>query len=177
MMLISKQLITILTQHDARLWEKFFPHVPLVAHQGVVRSSALERVAVSPQPIPAAELNPQPLPPAEIFLDASADAARGMAQAAIIAEQMGASPHKALAKSIDDWCGTPPRPFPWPRPWPGPWVRGRDDDGPRREWDAASGQLVGAMTLASIAARMDEGEAQKAIEEAAEQLFGAATGE
>jgi hypothetical protein len=165
-MAISKQLITILTRHDSRLWEKFFPHVPLVAHQGVVRSATLERVA----------LNPQPLPPAEIFLDAAADAARGMAQAAIMAEQMGASPHKALAKSIDDWCGTPPRPFPWPRPWPGPWVLGRGDDGPRPEWDAASGQLVGAMTLAGIAARMDEGEAQKAIEQAAEQLFVTATG-
>ena len=166
-MAISKQLVTIFARHDPRLWDLFFPHLPLIAHQGAARASKLEQVG----------LNPQPLPPIELYLAASADAAHGMAQAAITAERIGAEPRKALAESIEDWCGSSPRPWPWPRPWPGPWPPRRHDDEPHPEWDIAAGQLVGAMTLAGIAARMDEGDAQQAIEQAAEQLFSVATAE
>jgi hypothetical protein len=32
------------------------------------------------------------------------------------------SSNTALAQIIDDWCGTPPRKYPWPWPGPPPWV-------------------------------------------------------
>jgi hypothetical protein len=121
-------------------------------------------------------LNPQPLPPKEAFLVASAAAARDMAQAVISAEAAGSSTRELLARSIEDWCGTP-HPWPWPWPWPGPWPPVGPDPEPHPEWDFAASRLVGALTLGGMAARMREGESRAALEEAADQLLDAALAE
>jgi hypothetical protein len=38
------------------------------------------------------------------------------------AEQVVAAVDTAVAKFLDDYCGTPPRAIPWPFPGPPPWV-------------------------------------------------------
>lgn len=37
-------------------------------------------------------------------------------------EEMFKSAHLAIEAILDDWCGTPPRRYPWPWPGPPPWV-------------------------------------------------------
>jgi hypothetical protein len=48
------------------------------------------------------------------------------------------------------------------------------DPEPHPEWDFDASRLVGSLTLASVAARMKDGEARIAIEQGAEQLLDAA---
>jgi hypothetical protein len=36
--------------------------------------------------------------------------------------QLEQSASRSIAQALDDWCGTPPRFFPWPWPGPPPWV-------------------------------------------------------
>jgi len=73
-----------------------------------------------------AALNPQPLPPRIALVAALGQEL--IARAELIGESAARSGHSGAAAGyvtdlIDDWCGTPPRRFPWP--WPGPrpnWV-------------------------------------------------------
>jgi hypothetical protein len=65
-------------------------------------------------------LNPQPLPPRVAMVATLAEAA--IARAELLGDmaqgerRQGAGAYVMML--IDDWCGTPPRKFPWP--WPGP---------------------------------------------------------
>jgi hypothetical protein len=88
-------------------------------------------------------LNPQPLPPRVAIVAALGQAAVARAEligeAALAAGREGAG-GAYLVGLIDDWCGTPPRPFPWP--WPGP----------RPEWAL---DVVGPCDHAVMAGVMD----------------------
>jgi hypothetical protein len=133
-------------------FDAIFPHGPILSHR-------------------AAELNPQPLPPKQQLLVASAAVAHDIAHAAVIAEAAGSgSPAKLVARAVDDWCGTRPRPLPipWPGPWPFPWP---PEPEPHPDWDIGLSRVVGALTLASVASRLDEGELQDALAKGAEQLL------
>jgi hypothetical protein len=118
----------------------------------------------------AADLNPQPLPPKEQLLVASAAVAHDIASAAVGAEAAGGSASKLVARAVDDWCGTRPRhiPIPWPGPWPFPWP---PEPEPHPDWDIGLSRVVGALSLASVAARLEEGELQDALAKGAEQLL------
>jgi hypothetical protein len=76
----------------------------------------------------------------------------------------------ARLAAVDDWCGTrPPRiPIPWPGPWPFPWP---PEPEPHPDWDVGLSRVVGALTLASVASRLGEGELQDALAKGAEQLL------
>jgi hypothetical protein len=117
-----------------------------------------------------ADLNPQPLPPKEQLLVASAAVAHDIASAAVGAEAAGGGASKLVARAVDDWCGTRPRhiPIPWPGPWPFPWP---PEPEPHPDWDIGLSRVVGALSLASVAARLEEGELQDALARGAEQLL------
>lgn len=80
-----------------------------------------------------AALNPQPLPPRFAYVAALGHAAVLRAEligelSAELGDRAGSAQTRGasryLSDLLDDWCGTPPRPFPWP--WPGPrpeWAR------------------------------------------------------
>jgi hypothetical protein len=152
------RLLVILGRINPAIWDAIIPHGP--AHAALSAAAAGSEV----------ELNPQPLPPAPALQVASAKVAKEIAQAAIAAEASGhEGASKIVARAIDEWCGTPPghAPIPWPGPWPFPWKPDRQDP----ELDVEASQLVGALTLASIASRMAKGEAQTALAAGAEQLL------
>lgn len=93
-------------------------------------------------------LNPQPLPPRVRLVAAMGQAA--LSRAELIGEAAARSGHSGIAGRymldlIDDWCGTPPRKFPWPRP------------GPRPEWAAAEIGALDHLILASILKQALEG--------------------
>jgi hypothetical protein len=163
-MAVARQLITILARINPHLWEIPHPHEP-----GILRASVGSR-------FDQVMLNPQPLPPKAAFLAASAAAANDMAKAVIAAEAGGTSSREVLSRAIDEWCGTS-HPWPWPWPWPGPWPPVGPDPEPHPEWDFAASRLVGALTLAGVAARMREGDGRAALEEAADRLLDAALAE
>lgn len=104
---------------------------------------------------------------------ASAEAAKEIARAASAADAAG-NPEAAaiILRAVDEWCGTPPKRFPWPKPWPGPWPPELEEEGEGEEImpNADTSQLIGALTLASIASRMAEGELRDALDKGAEQL-------
>ena len=78
--------------------DAIFPHGPVLSHRSR-----------------AADLNPQPLPPKEQLLVASAAVAHDIAFAAVSAEAAGTgSAARLVARAVDDWCGTRPRPLPDP---------------------------------------------------------------
>jgi hypothetical protein len=98
--------------------------------------------------------------------------AHQIANAAIAAEAAGEkAAGRIVARAVDDWCGTKPRPWPipWPGPWPFPWP-GPDPD-PDPVWNVAQSRVVGALTLAAIASRLADGPAQTALSEGAEKLL------
>ena len=77
-------------------------------------------------------LNPQPLPPspppelllgAQLALAILTDFMAAVAQAQWLGTQASRAMSHRLAALIDDWCGTPPRPWPRPKskPQPDPW--------------------------------------------------------
>jgi|GEM_PF-1690731 len=118
------------------------------------------------------EPNPQPSSADHELQVASADVAHEVAQAAIAAEAAGmGSGVEMVRKAIAAWCGTPPPPppfpWPWPEPWPRPWRPGEQEPAV----DVGASQAVGAMTLASIASRMPEGELRDAFAEGSAQLL------
>jgi hypothetical protein len=152
------RLLVALGHINPAIWDAIIPHGP--AHISI--SSKGAEVA----------LNPQPLPPLEL---ASVKVANQIAQAAIAAEAAGNDSGPAIvSRAIDDWCGNSPHhfPIPWPGPWPFPWAPHRGD----AELDAEASQTIGALTLASVASRMADGDVRNALADGAEQLLQAAVG-
>ena len=148
------RFLAMLTHINPAIWDAIIPHGP--AHAGI---SAV-----------ATELNPQPLPPVAKLQLASAEVAKEIAHTAIAAAAAGASEAPAIVtRAIDDWCGNSPKhlPIPWPRPWPFPWMPEHGE----AELNAGPSQIVGALTLASVAARMEEGELRDALGDGAERLL------
>jgi hypothetical protein len=146
------QLSAVLRKIPPEAFDAIFPHGPVLKHR-------------------AAELNPQPLPPKEQLLVASAAVAQDIAFAAVSAQAAGSgSAARLVASAIDDWCGTrPPHiPIPWPGPWPFPWP---PEPEPHPDWDIGAMRVVGALSLASVASRLEEGELQDALAKGAEQLL------
>jgi hypothetical protein len=145
------RLLAVLGKINPAVWDAIIPHGPAVAHR--------------------AALNPQPLPPGEAFLHASAAVAQDIAYAAISAEAAGSdAAGRIVSDAIDDWCGNRPRPIPWPHPWPFPWP---PEPEPHPDWDVAASRVVGALSLASMASRLEDGPARDALAKGAEQLLDA----
>jgi hypothetical protein len=155
------RLLAVLGKIDPAVWDAIIPHGPV------------QRLSVARSFRPGAELvalNPQPLPPKEAFLVESAAVAHDIAYAAISAEAAGSDAvARLVGDAIDDWCGTRPRPFPWPYPWPFPWPD--PDPEPNPDWDIGASRVVGALSLAGVASRLDEGPARDALTKGAEQLL------
>ncbi len=147
--------LTVIGRIPPQAWDAIIPHGARVS----VRNPA-ELVA----------LNPQPLPPKEAMLRASAEVAHDIASAAVFAEAAGGEPGRLVSQVIDDWCGTRPRPFPWPHPFPFPWP---PEPEPHPDWDIGASRVVGALTLAQVASRMEDGPARDALAKGAEQLLDA----
>lgn len=149
----------------ARIHPEIWDIIPRGPQSRYLAASMLERVSLNPQPLPpgaAVELNPQPLPPVQLQLEALV-VAHEIVAAAIATQAGGGSGAKLVAAVTDDWCGTPPRP--WPGPWPGPQF------GPRPEpWLIATAHLIGSLVFASIAERMDDGELKSSLQQGAGQL-------
>lgn len=148
------RLLAILGRINPAIWDWIIPHGPAHASFAEVET----------------ELNPQPLPPAAKLQLASAEVAKEIAHATILAAASGGSEARAIvSRAVDDWCGNSPKhlPIPWPSPWPFPWMPGHDD----AELDVEASRVVGAFTLASIAARMADGEVRDALGDGAEQLL------
>jgi hypothetical protein len=147
------RLLAVLGRINPAALDAIFPHGPVDPH------GAVARVA----------LNPQPLPPKEAFLNASAAVANDIAFAAISAEAAGSdAAARIVSKAVDDWCGNSPRPIPWPHPWPFPWP---PEPEPHPDWDVAASRVVGALTLASVASRLEDGPTRDALAKGAEQLL------
>jgi len=125
----------------------------------------------------AVELNPQPIPPGHQIQFAAARAAHEIGLAAIAAEAAGTDEGAArlVSRAVEDWCGTPPGhiPIPWPRDWPIPLLLAPDPE----PWSIATMRTVAAMTFASIASRIADGEAREALAQGAERLLDAALAE
>jgi hypothetical protein len=152
------RLLAVLGKVNPAVWDAIIPHGPVVAHS-------------------ALELNPQPLPPKQELLLASAAVAHDIAFAAVSAEAAGAdSAARIVSRAIDDWCGTrPPHiPIPWPGPWPFPWP---PEPEPHPDWDIGASRVVGALALASVASRLEAGDARDALDKGAEQLLDAGLGQ
>lgn len=151
------QLLAKLGHINPAIWDAIIPHGP--AH-----------IAISTAEV--GELNPQPLPPAAKLQLASAEVAQEIARAASAADAAGNPEAKSIIlRSVDDRCGTPP----WPKSWQGP--RPPKGEGGEEEEimpNADTSQLIGALTLASIASRMAKGELRDGLEQGAEQLAEAA---
>jgi hypothetical protein len=147
-------LLVKLGHINPAIFDAIFPHGP--AHIAISAATA-------------AELNPQPIPPGKRLQLASVEVAKEIARAASAAEASG-NPEAAaiVSRAVEEWCGTPP----WPKPWPGPWPPELEEEGEGEEImpNADTSQLVGALTLASIASRMAEGELRDALNKGAEQL-------
>src|SRR4051794_11001409 len=156
------RLLAVLSRINPAVWDAIIPHGPVQAHAVTARRLS---------PGAAVALNPQPLPPKEALLLESAAVARDIAFAAVSAEAAGNdAAGRLVARAVDDWCGTHPRhlPIPWPGPWPFPWP---PDPEPNPDWDIGASRVVGALTLASVAARLGEGDARDALAKGAEQLL------
>ena len=140
------RLLAVLGRINPAVWDAIIPHGP-----------------VGPQRV---ALNPQPLPPKEAMLRAAAEVAHDIAFAAAA----GGEPGRLVSDVIDDWCGTKPRPFPWPHPFPFPWP---PEPEPHPDWDIGASRVVGALTLAQVASRMEDGPARDALAKGAEQVLDA----
>ena len=156
------RLMTVIGRINPAIWDAIVPMGP--RYQSVSRASRASWV----------ELNPQPIPPGHEAQFAAARVANEIALAAVAAEAAGVpeGAGRIVSRAIDDWCGTAPRhiPIPWPGPWPGP--PGVEPD--PSPWLVASTRLVGALTLASVASRIAEGDAREVLARGAEQLLEAA---
>lgn len=154
------RLLAVLGRINPRIWDAIIPHGPVLASSAFRAESKASAV----------ELNPQPIPPGHELLLASAAVAQNIAFAAVAAEAAGTEGgSRIVMRAVDDWCGTrPPHiPIPWPGPWPFPW----SEPEPHPDWDVGASRVVGALTLASIASRLAEGEARDALAKGAEQLL------
>ena len=153
-----QNLLSIIGTIHPEIWDAIIPHGPRVR---VV--SALEKVA----------LNPQPLPPRETLLVGAAEMAHEVVRLAVASEAQGASSSAFVSEIIDDWCGTSwPRKWPWP--WPGP-RSGTDTEGPHPEpWDVKTARVIGAVIFASVASRLSSGDLRTAFADGADRLAEAA---
>jgi hypothetical protein len=154
------RLTAVLARIPPEAWDAIIPHGPVIRRMGAARRFG---------PI-LSELNPQPLPPKARFLVASAAVAQELASAAVAAEAAGSDVSSVVARAVDEWCGTPRGrfPVPWPRPFPFPWP---PDPEPHPEWDVEASRVVGALTLAALASRLDDGDAREALAGGAEKLM------
>jgi hypothetical protein len=162
------RLLAVLGKINPAVYDAIFPHGPVGPHGIAVRRFSLGAEVA---------LNPQPLPPKEALLVASAEVAHDIASAAISAQAAGTDgAGRLVAQVIDEWCGTRPRPLPipWPNPWPFPWP---PEPEPHPDWDIGASRVVGALTLAAVASRMQDGEARDALAKGAEQLLDAGLAE
>ena len=162
------RLLAVLGKINPAVYDAIFPHGPVGPHGLAVRRFS-----------PGAEvgLNPQPLPPKEALLVASAEVAHDIAFAAVSAQAAGTDgAGRLVAQAIDEWCGTRPRPLPipWPGPWPFPWP---PEPEPHPDWDIGASRVVGALALAQVASRLQEGDARDALAKGAEQLLEAGLAE
>jgi hypothetical protein len=152
------RLLAVLGKIDPAVWDAIIPHGPI------------QRLSVARSFRPGGELvalNPQPLPPKEAFLIESAAVAHDIAYAAINAEAARSDAvGPMVSEAIRGWCGNEPRP--WPRPWPIPWP---PEPEPNPDWDIDASRVVGALSLANVASRLDEGPARDALTQGAEQLL------
>jgi hypothetical protein len=157
------RFMTVIGRINPSIWDAIVPMGPRYL-QSVSRAS----------PGSAVELNPQPIPPGYEAHFAAARVANEIALAAIAAAAAGMEEGATLlvSRAVDDWCGTPPGhiPIPWPGQWPGPPGSAPDPE----PWLVASTRMVGALTLASVASRIAQGDAQEALVRGAEQLLDAA---
>jgi hypothetical protein len=144
-----------------------------------------------PPPPPMAMIggfDPQPDPPGRRLLLASATVAQQIATSAVAAEASGVEGGAArvVSRAVEDWCGTKPPhlPIPWPSQWPFPWAidyPGPDGlyPGPDNLYPGPDGvrtfeadaRTVGALTLASVASRVPEGDVRKALTKGSEKLL------
>lgn len=160
------RLLAVLGRINPAIWDWIVPMGPI---RQLVAGGSVSKAA-------QVELNPQPIPPGHELLVASAIAAHQIALATVAAEAAGTkSAGRIVTRAIDDWCGTPHGwpPIPWPGPWPFPWPPDPDP----HPWDVAASRVVGALTLAGVASRLGEGEAQAALSRGAEQLLEAGLAE
>jgi len=160
------RLLTVLGRIPPEAWDAIIPHGRRthVAFHSVSRATQVE-------------LNPQPIPPGHELLFASAEVAQQIANAAVATEAAGTDgAGRLVMRAVDDWCGTgrPHLPIPWPGQWPFPWPPGPE---PHPDWDVRAAQVVGALSLASVASRLGEGEAREALSKGAEQLLEAVLAE
>lgn len=160
------RLMTVIGRVSPSIWDVIVPMGPRY----------FESVAEM-SPASAVELNPQPIPPGHQLQFAAARAAHEIGLAAVAAESAGLEDGAAriVSDAIDDWCGTPTGriPIPWPRHWPLP----PPPDPEPHTWDIAAMRTVAALTLASMASRIVEGEAREALARGAEQLLDSALAE
>jgi hypothetical protein len=166
-------LVSVLGRIHPAAFDAIFPHGPIQVHRGAFgRSSIVGMFSAS-----ASELNPQPLPPKAELEVAAAVAAREIAFAALNAEATGNESGRLLKAAIDDWCGNgrPRFPIPWPGPWPFPFPFPPEPE-PHPEWDVATSQVVGALSLAAVASRLPIGDTRDALMNGAQQLLDVAVG-
>lgn len=136
-----------------------------------IRPSAWQLIASDwpPDAQPEGRSSPQHLPPVERYQVAAAAMAHEIARLAIEAHIGGADARLMIAEAIDDWCGTPPWPGKWPHPWPHPRL------GPVPEpWLGRTGQLVGALVFAKVAACLGDMDLVALMSSAAARLTDAA---
>jgi len=157
------RLLTVIGRMSPSIWDAIVPMGPRY-YESIAELSPASMV----------ELNPQPIPPGHQLQLAAARAAHEIGLAAIAAEAAGEEEGAAgiVSRAVDDWCGTPAGriPIPWPRHWPLPLPAGGLDE----EADVAAMRTVAALTLASMASRITEGETRDALARGAEQLLDAA---
>jgi hypothetical protein len=156
------RLLTVVGHVNPAIWDVIVPMGPRY-FESVTEVS----------PASLVELNPQPIPPGHQLQFAAARAAHEIGLAAIAAEEAGTEEGAAriVSRAVDDWCGTPHGHIriPWPRHWPTP-----SPDPDPHPWDIATMRTVAALTFASLASRIEEGEARDALAHGAEQLLDAA---
>ena len=164
--------LAVLGRINPAIFDVIFPHGPIQragAARYQIRSAAVGRFS----PGDLVSLNPQPLPPKEILQFAAVEAANQIAEAAVVAQATDQDVGGLVAVWIDDWCGNGRKPIPWPWPWPFPWPV---DPEPNPDWDIPASQVAGALALAAVAIRLDEGPAREALGAGAERLMNVGLG-
>jgi len=168
-MAIARQMRTLLEQLARlrpELYDLIHPHVPYVAWAG---SQLNDRGA-------AVALNPQPIPPGIVLRIAVESTARAAAEAAITASMVGRDGSDVLQEVGEDWCPTPPTPFPgWPRRWPSPWPR--DGEGGLDASVVRSVQAQAGLIFQAYASGIADENLSDAFGELADRMLDAASQE
>lgn len=153
------RLMAALGRIPPQAWDAIIPHGPI----GRSSFHAASKASL-------VELNPQPIPPGHELLLAAAAVAHDIAHTAVAAEAAGTEggASKMVMRAVDEWCGTGPFPIPWPGQWPFPWP---PEPEPHPDWDVGASRVVGALTLASVASRLADGEVREALSKGADRLL------